>query len=128
MPNRTGAPGDSCRPGDIPSARANVASMQREEVPENRRGMKNAPTEGVDVGDWIYRKGREGDYMMIVDFRDSGTFEGVEAFRIAGNVYKLAGEGAGPQAAFLGVAQAHPAAGGPFEWLLELGGTVVKGC
>jgi hypothetical protein len=87
--------------------------MQREEVPENRRGMKRVPTERVVVGDWIYRKGPDGDYMMIVDFLDSGTFGGVEAFRIAGSVYKLAGEGAGPQAAFSGAAQGHPVAGGP---------------
>ncbi|MGD9620610.1 MAG: hypothetical protein AB7G47_10115 [Mycolicibacterium sp.] len=102
--------------------------MQREKVPENRRGMKRVPTEQVVVGDWIYRKGPDGDYMMIVEHLDRGVYEGREAICIAGSVYKLAGKGAGPQAIFLAEAQAHPIEGGPYQWFMELGGKATKGC
>lgn len=102
--------------------------MKHEEVPDNRRGMQRVPSDRVVVGDWIYRKGADCDYMMIVEQRNTCVREGRQAIRIGGGVYKLEGEGAGPQAYFLGSAQARPVIGGPYQWYLEAGGNVVRGC
>jgi hypothetical protein len=96
--------------------------------------MKRADADSVAVGDWVYRTAKAGDrtapagdYMMIVSSIGRGTHEGIDVYLLRGDVYTLAGEGAGPQAAFLGDIQAHLAATAR-EWKLPLGGTIVKGC
>jgi hypothetical protein len=116
--------------GLILKVRTNVASMK---APENRRGMKRANADSVDVGDWVYRTARTGDrtapagdYMMIVSSISRGAHESIEIYLLRGNVYALKGEGAGPQPKFLGEIQLHPIGAG--EWNLPLDGTLVKGC
>jgi hypothetical protein len=94
-------------------------------VPENRRGQKTVPGETIVVGDWIYRPTTEGDYMMIVGSVSRGTDEGLEVFVFCGDVFKVTGDGAGPQAAFLGDIQMHLA--GASEWYLPIGKKITKG-
>jgi hypothetical protein len=72
----------------------------------------------VVEGDRIYRPTPDGDYMMIVETVGRGTYEGIEAFIFSGDVYKLTGEGAGSQPAFLGDIQARLAGTG--GWKLPL--------
>jgi hypothetical protein len=96
--------------------------------------MKRADANSVVVGDWVYRTTKTGDstapagnYMMIVSSIGRGTHEGIDVYLLRGDVYALAGEGAEPQALFLGDIQAHLVATAR-EWKLPLDGTIVKGC
>jgi hypothetical protein len=108
----------------------NVAGMK---APENRRGMKRASADSVDVGDWIYRiinstdsSAPPGEYMMIVESIGRGTHEGTDIHRFRGDVYAVRGEGAWPQSAFLGDIELHRAGTG--EWMSPLDGNFVIGC
>jgi type 1 glutamine amidotransferase len=96
-------------------------------APENRRAQKNAPSASVVAGDWVYRPGADGrEYVMIVDHVGRGVYKGIDAFSYRGDVYTMTGEGAGPQAKFLGSFEAHLS--GASEWYYPVDKDVTIGC
>jgi hypothetical protein len=96
-------------------------------VPENRRAQKMAAGDSIVVGDWIYRATTDhGDLMMIVTSVGRGVHEGIDAIIFSGDVFTMSGEGAGPQAAFLGDMTATRAGTG--TWKLPVDKQITVGC
>lgn len=95
-------------------------------VPDNKRAQKHVAGETIVVGDWIYRPAAGTDYMMIIDAVGEGTHEDMPIYLFTGDVYRMQGEGAGPNPTFLGDMEAHSTGRG--EWKLPKDQRVTVAC
>ena len=83
--------------------------------------QKAVQADSIFVGDQVFRTHTEhGDLMLIVKEIGQGIDAGREVFVWIGTLYKLEGEGTGPNASFLGDMTARPTGSGVWRFPVDL--------